>query len=200
MPNWCRTDIIFHGNDTELSALYQHIKQCLSSGADLFDLLCNSAFVNRDVRYHTLELTDYIVTETDNAKFGLILETAWLPRCAIWVDIIKQAGYKTVGFSYCGVEESNGVYHIYDEYGDFNLKYAVDMWLEGDDEGNDLLVEFMDISDYSSDEELRIALQRLLQTKESDLDLLIGQAMTYAFADENSYINIHTYKFLDEPQ
>jgi hypothetical protein len=118
----------------------------------------------------------------------------------MWKAVIESQKYKTVGFSYCAEEPGLEVYEIYDPYGgDFTDKYYIDIFVDGEDEKDEKLMEICDYRDYENDEDLRDALQALLETEEQDLKALIAAAQNYGFKNEDSYLYIHEYNFVDSP-
>jgi hypothetical protein len=130
--------------------------------------------------------------------FQVDTNTAWAPMSKMWVEVIKALGYKTIGFSYQAEECGCELYQTYDPYGEFDDKYYVDCFFDGEDENNRELMVFDDIRYFSTDEQLIEKLQTLLGTEETDLDILKERVKKYPFKSEDSYIFIHEYDILDE--
>ena len=118
----------------------------------------------------------------------------------MWNAVIEAMGYKTVGYSYCAEEPGCEIYEIYDPYGgDFNDKYYIDIFLEGDDLKDKKLDKIDDWRDYTDDDDLRDALQALLETEEQDIKTLIELAQNYDCKNVDSYLYVHEYNFVDAP-
>lgn len=216
MPNWCFTQMIFHGEKEELNDLHSKIEEWTSKNYDengfgvnwLGNVLHGAGLGHRidsdtnhlrcrgDITYLG-ELETF--PDSEEALFRLDVETAWCPMVLMWKAVIEEMKYKSVGFSYCAEEPGCEVYEVYDPSGgDFTDKYYIDIFLEGDDEKDEKLLKLYDYRDYDNDDELRHALQALLETEEEDLKTLIDLAQNYDFKNEYSYLYIHEYNFVDE--
>lgn len=216
MPNWCFTQMIFHGEKEEIDDLHNKIEEWTSKnyrengfghawlgnilyGAGLghkIDSGTNQLRCRGDITY----LGDVeTFKHSSESTFNLDTDTAWAPMCLMWSEVINTQGYKTIGFSYCAEEPGLEVYEVYDPYGDFDDKYYIDIYVCGEDEQNKDLMSIFDTRDYCDDDDLRDALQALLKTDERDLNVLIKLAENYKFKDEDTYLYIHEYTFVDEP-
>lgn len=214
MPNWCFTQMIFHGDIEEIKDFHDKIEEWTSKnyrendfGVNwLGNVLLGAGLGNRidsggdqlrcrgDITY--IGEIDTFQDSTE-ATFNLDTETAWCTMCLMWSEVIKTLGYKTVGFSYCAEEPGCEIYNIYDPYGEWDLQYRMDMYLGGQDFDNEDLLRIWDVQEYSCDETLRIALQALLKTDETDLKILIEAAENYKFASDDSYLYVREYSQLD---
>ena len=217
MPNWCFTQMIFHGEKEEIKDLHEKIEEWTSKnyeengfgvtwlgnilyGAGLGDRLKadNNVLRCRGEITYLGELETF--PDSEEALLKLDVETAWCPMTLMWNAVIEAMGYKTVGFSYCAEEPGCEIYEIYDPYGgDFTDKYYIDIFLEGEDLKDEKLNEIYDWRDYTDDDDLRDALQALLETEEQDVKTLIKLAQNYKFKNEDSYLYVHEYCFVDAP-
>lgn len=214
MPNWCFTQMIFHGEKEEIEDFHNKIEEWTSKNYQKSDFGVN--WLGNIL--HGAGLGHRIDSETDGlrcrgditylgevdtfgdsteATFNLDTETAWVPMCLMWREVINTIGYKTVGFSYCAEEPGWGIYEIYDPYGDYYMEYRVDILLGGQDFENKNLMRIWDTQEYDSDESLTAALQALLKTDESDLKTLIEAAENYKFESDDSFIYIRKYAHVD---
>lgn len=217
MPNWCFTQMIFHGEKEEITDLHNKITEWTSKnyeengfgvnwlgnvlhGAGLGDRIDSSSSKFLRCRGN---ITFFGEVETfkdsTEATFNLDTETAWGPMCLMWKEVIDAMGYKTVGFSYLAEEPGCEVYEVYDPYSDFLDKYHIDIYVDTADEENTELMRIHDRRDYVDDNDLKEALQRFLNTEEEDLKTLIEQIETYPFKSEDTFISVHEYTFVDEP-
>jgi hypothetical protein len=208
--------MIFHGEKEEIKDLHSKIDEWTSKnyqenkfghgwlgnvlhGAGLGGRVnseTNQLHCRGDITYlGDVEMFD----ETDEAVFNLNTETAWSPMCLMWSAVIDAMKYKSIGFSYCAEEPGLEVYEVYDPYGDFRDKYYIDIYVYGEDEQNEGLMELFDIRDYCDDDDLRDALQSFLKSDEQDMKTLIKLAENYKFENKDTYLYIHEYKFVDAP-
>lgn len=214
MPNWCYTQMIFHGEQEEINSFHSKIEEWTSKnyqengfgvnwlgnvlhGAGLGDRIDSGANQLRcrgDITYLG-EVETF--KDSNEATFNLDTETAWCPMIIMWDTIIDTLGYKTIGFSYCAEEPGCEIYEIYDPYGEWDLEYRTDMYLGGQDFDNEDLMQIWNVQEYSCDESLKTALQALLKTDEADLKNLIDAAENYKFASDDSYMYIHKYTQVD---
>ena len=217
MPNWCFTQMIFHGEKEEIKDFHRKIEEWTSKnyqengfgvnwlgnvvhGAGLGNQIDATPSVLRcrgDITY--LGDIDTFGDDSEEAAFNLDTETAWCPMTSMWSEVIKVQNYKTIGFSYCAEEPGCEIYEIYDPYGDFTDRYYIDVFVEGDDLNNKELEQILECREYVDDDELREALQAFLNTDEQNLKTLIQQAENYKFKNEDSYLYIHEYVFVDSP-
>ena len=216
MPNWCFTQMIFHGEKEEIKDFHSKIKEWTSKnyqengfgvnwlgnvlhGAGLghrIDSTTDHLSCRGDITY----LGDVDVFKDSNeATFNLDTDTAWCPMTLMWSEVIKSQNYNSIGFSYSAEEPGYEIYEIYDPYGDFSDKYYIDIFVDGEDINNKKLMQIHDWRDYTDDEDLRDALQALLETEEQDLAVLIEQAENYKFKSEHSFLYVRKYNFVDEP-
>lgn len=213
MPNWCYTNIIFHGEKTEIEDFRQKVDEWTSrilrpsdfKEAWLGNILKGAGLEDRiDAKENGLRCrgsvgyVGEVDGEEDDACFSVDVETAWAPMMSMWVEVIKTLGYKTIGFSYLAEEPGCELYEIYDPYGDFPDTWCVDIFIEGEDLENEKLSKICYERYYESDERLIRSLQTLLDTEETDLDILIKKSERYPFKDEDSYIYVHKYETVDE--
>ncbi len=216
MPNWCFTQMIFHGEKEELNDLHSKIEEWTSKnydengfGVNWLGNVLHGAGLGHQIDSDTDHLRcrgdiTYLgeletFPDSEEALFRLDVETAWCPMVLMWKAVIEEMKYQSVGFSYCAEEPGCEIYEIYDPYGgDFTDKYYIDIFLEGDDEKNEKLLKLYDYRDYDNDDELRDALQALLETEEEDLKTLIDLAQNYDFKNEYSFLYVREYKFVDE--
>ena len=216
MPNWCFTQMIFHGEKEEIKDLHSKIEEWTSKNyrengfghgwlgnvlhgagfGDRIDSGANQLRCRGDITY--LGEVDTF-EESDEATFNLDTETAWAPMCLMWSEVIDSLDYKTVGFSYCAEEPGLEIYETYDPYGDFSDKYYIDIYICGEDEQNKALMEIFDTREYCDDDDLRDALQKLLKTDENDMKTLIKLAENYEFKNNDTYLYVREYYFVDEP-
>lgn len=216
MPNWCFTQIIFHGEREEIEDLHKKIEEWTSKNYDKSDFghrwlgnVLHGAGLGHRVDSITNRLRcrgdiAYIgevdtFGGSDEATFVLDTETAWGPMCLMWSEIIKAQNYKSIGFSYKAEEPGCEIYEVYDPYGDFWEKYYIDIYLEGDDLQNEKLREIYDVRYYEDGDDLKAELQAILETDEDDLKTLIHNAESFKFKNEDSYLYIHEYEFVDAP-
>ncbi|MBP0959207.1 MAG: hypothetical protein J5992_03690 [Oscillospiraceae bacterium] len=212
MANWCFTTMCFHGNAEELTDLYNKIHEWTKMNEENSERkdrwlgnIIQGAGLNDDLYrcrgfvdcIYDLEITD--PSDDMGAVFYMSSETAWGPLCSFWPDVIEKMGYKTIGFSYIAEESNMGVFVIYDNYGDFSIVHDIDIWVEGEDKNNPILMELSENHEFESDEDIKAILQKLLKTDEDDLNTLIYQAENYDFEDEDSFLSVHTYTRVDEP-
>ena len=214
MPNWCFTQIIFHGNKTEIEDFHKKVTEWTSEslaksdfgniwlgnilvGAGLGDRIDSGPTMLRC--RGTLSYIDEIEDDgEDNAIFRVDTETAWAPMTLMWKAVIDKLEYKTIGFSYMAEEPGCEVYEIYDPYGDYDEHYYVDVFIDGEDCENESLQRLDNSRYFASDETLVYALQKLLNTEETNIATLIKQAESYPFKNEDSYISVHKYDIVDE--
>lgn len=217
MPNWCFTQMIFHGEQNEMRDFYSKIHEWTSQNYQengfgpmwLGNVLHGAGLGNRiDV-----EGPDWlrcrgsitfiggldVLKGSDEALFNLDMETAWAPMTRMWSEVVKHLGYKSIGFSYHADEPGCEVYETYDPYGDFPEEYYVDIFVEGEDNNNMALMQIYETREYLDDDSLRIALQEFLETDETDLSALMKSAENYNFENEDTYLYIHKYDFVDAP-
>lgn len=218
MPNWCYTQIIFHGSKTEIEDFHAKIIEWTSHGnpksvcsgfgpgwlgnilysVDLEDRI--DADENRIRCRGTLEyIEDVEVISEDEATFYIDTETAWVPMTIMWSETIKALKYETIGFSYMAEEPGCELYEIYDPYGDFVEEYRVDMYLGGDDVDDAKLQVFRNIDYFPTSDELKVALKELLESENDDIFDLICAAEKYPLKDKRSYIHIGKYARVTEP-
>ena len=214
MPNWCYTQMIFHGEKEEIDDLHNKIEEWTSKNYQendfgptwLGNVLHGAGLGHRidsggDQLRCRGDITYFGDVETfkdsNEATFNLDTETAWCPMVLMWNEIIDTLGYKTVGFSYCAEEPGCEIYDIYDPYGEWDVQYRMDMYLGGQDFDNPDLIRIWDVQEYSCDESLREALQALLKTDETDLKILIKAAEDYNFASDDSFLYVREYSQVD---
>lgn len=213
MPNWCYTNIIFHGDKTEIEDFRSKVDEWTSKilrpsdfkEAWLGNILEGAGLGDRiDSTENGLRCRGWInyIGEIeygeDDACFLVDTETAWAPMMKMWAEVIKTLGYKTIGFSYQSEEPGMALYETYDPYGDFPEQWYVDIFIEGEDLNDKKLMELYDDRWYSTESGLKIALQTLLDSEEDDLKTLIDKAEKYPFKNEYSFIVVHQYEIVDE--
>jgi len=214
MPNWCSTQIIFHGRKDEIKGLHKKINEwtressCetdfgrywlgnILRGAGLGDridvedgLRCRGA-----IEY----VGDVTVFSDTDATFDIVTETAWGPMMKMWMEVIEACYYKSVGFSYMAEEPGCELYEVYDPYGDFDDAYYVDMYLAGDDELDDNLRKLESERYFTSEEQLMNVLKELLgklDDEDETIESLINQVENYPFEDEDSYVRVYAYNYI----
>lgn len=210
MPNWCFTQMIFHGEKEEIEDFHSKIKEWTSKNYQengfghcwLGNVLHGAGLGHRiDSETDMLRCRGDItyLGEVDETTFNLDTETAWCPMTFMWSEVINSQNYKSIGFSYCAEEPGCEIYEIYDPYGDFDDKYYIDIFVDDADLENKGLMHIHDWRDYTDDDDLRDALQAFLETDEPDLKTLINLAENYKFKSEDSYLYVHEYAFVDSP-
>lgn len=214
MPNWCFTQMIFHGEKEEINDFHKKIEEWTSKNFEengfgvnwLGNVLHGAGLGHRiDSVTHGLRCRGDItfLGEVDTFKnsneacFNLDTETAWCPMILMWSEVIKAMNYKTVNFSYMAEEPGCEIYQVYDPYGDFDEKYYIDVFVDSADEENKDLMRLYDSRYFSNDDELRNALQLFLKTEERDIESLIKLAEDYEFKSEDSYLYVHKYDYVD---
>lgn len=216
MPNWCFTQMFFHGEKEEIKDFHSKIKEWTSKnyqengfgvnwlgnvlhGAGLghrIDSITDQLRCRGDITYlGEVEMFG----EANSATFLLDTETAWEPMTNMWSEVINSQGYKTIVFSYRAEEPGCEVYEIYDPYEYFSDKYYIDIFVDTPDTENKELMYLNDWRDYTDDDDLRDALQELLNTDESNLKTLIELAEKYEFKSEDSYLYVREFTFVDSP-
>lgn len=216
MPNWCFTNIIFHGSKSEIEDFHNKIEKWTSQnpwnagfGNDwLGNVLIGAGFEDRidsesdrircrgSITFMEVDSCD----DSDEALLYVDTETAWAPMCKMWEEVINKLEYKTIGFSYIAEEPGMAVYEICDPYGDFPDRYYIDIYLEEEDEQNEALMKIYDDRYYTTEEEIVKALQKLLETEETDYKTLVDKAEAYPFKHIYSYLYIHKYEVVDGPE
>ena len=210
MPNWCYTQINFHGNKNEIMDLHSKIDRWTSQelrksdfGASWLGNILQGAGLGYEIDRGVLRcrgsvtyLSDIDISSDEDATFGISTETAWAPNCLMWSEVIKVQGYKTIGFSYQAEECGMEVYETFDNYGDFPEKFYVDGYYEWEDKSPELDT-LLDTKYYTRDDDLITNLQAFLHTQETDLTKLIDMAHSYNFKNEDSYLRINEYAFVD---
>lgn len=214
MPNWCYTQIVFHGNYNEITDFHQKITEYTSKnlipngfgspwlgnvlgGVGLKDRIDHPDPVLRIRCRGSMNYISDVETFPGSATFYIDTETAWAPMVQMWVEVIKALKYETVKFSFIAEEPNMEIYEIYDPCGDYVEKYYVDIWLGDEDENNEAFDILLANRYYDSDEALKEALQKLLDTHGEGLKVLIDKAEKYDFKDEDSYIRIHEFTRLE---
>lgn len=136
MPNWCWTNIIFHGHKNELQDLRSHIEKWTSEnlelngfgtnwlgnivyGAGLGDRIDNGQNNRIRCRGSLVYMSEVLVYTDEDSELMIRTETAWTPMVRMWDEIFNIMGYKTIGFSFQSEEESMSEFLVYDPYGDF---------------------------------------------------------------------------------
>ena len=213
MPNWCFTKIIFHGDKKEITDFHDKIDKWSTEAFHpngfgpnwLGNILYRVGLGDRvDARENGIRCrgsiiyVDDVEVNSEDATLFIEVETAWSPMLKMWVETIKTLDYKTIGFSYLAEEIGMELYEIYDPYGDFPESYYVDTYLEGEDENNDKLCTLQDWIYYSSEEDLVTNLQKVLETDEKELSVLIEKVENYPFKDDSSYVSVHKYERISE--
>ena len=215
MPNWCFTHMVFHGNKKEIEELHAKIEEWTSKslkpngfGNNWLGNIIIGAGLGEHIDSETdrircrgeLEYVSDVESVSDEeAYFEIDQYTAWAPMCALWSAVIDKLEYKSIGYSYIAEEPGMQIYEIYDPYGDFPDSYYVDVWLEDADQKNDALMKIYDDRYYADEKSIIEALQKLLNTEETDYMVLKDKAENYPFADKNSYLIINEYDIVDEP-
>lgn len=217
MPNWCFTQMIFHGEKEEIKDFHSKIEEWTSKnyqengfGVNWLGNVLHGAGLghridsNADHLRCRGDITFLGPVETfkdsTEAIFNLDTETAWCPMTLMWSEVISAMCYKSIGFSYSAEEPGCEIYEIYDPYGDFSdEKYYVDIYVDNADTSNENLMRIDGWRCYGDDDHLRSVLQALLDTEEQDLKILIDQAQNYKFKSEDTYLYIHEYDFVDSP-
>lgn len=214
MPNWCYTQIIFHGSKNEIEDFHNKIhdwtsREYVKTDFDvnwLGNILHGAGLGDRiDAKTNCIRCRGSIsyienveVFSDVDATFYVNTETAWAPMIKMWLETIKILDYKTIGFSYLAEEPGAELYQIYDPYGDFeSVKYYVDCFIDGEDLNDDKLNRALSCFGYfESDDALEQYLMSFLEPG-GTLDDLINSAKNYPFKDESSYICIHEFERLD---
>ena len=218
MANCCFTQIMFHGNKTEIEDFHKKINDWTADGVSkgrntgfgdpwLGNILYGVGLENRiDAEKDTIRCRGSLIYVDDvhefsdtEAVFYVETETAWCPMIVMREETIKTLNYESIGFSYLAEEPGCGLFEIYDQYGDFSEKWYVHTFLNGADRGNKKLAAFEDCITYHSDGVLKENLMSLLnvESEEIDLDALVDMVKDYKFEDEYSYISIHKYERVD---
>lgn len=213
MPNWCYTNIIFHGDKTEIEDFRSKVDGWTNKilrpsdfkESWLGNVLTGAGLGDRiDAEENGLRCRGSVgyVGEVeygeDEAYFNVETETAWVPMMKMWVEVIKTLGYKTIGFGYQSEEPGCELYVVHDPYGDFPDKWVIDMFIEGEDLEDEKAMRLYDDRYYTDDDSIRLELQKLLDVEEEDLETLIEKARHYPFKNEDSYICIHQYEIVNE--
>lgn len=214
MPNWCFTQMIFHGAKEEIKDFHSKIEEWTSKnyqengfgvnwlgnvlhGAGLGDRI-NSDVDSLRCRGNITYLGEVETFKgSTEATFNLDTETAWCPMTLMWSEVIITLGYKTIGFSYCAEEPGFEIYDIYDPYRDFDMKYRVDMYVGGQDFENKELMQIYDTQEYCDDDSLKEALQAFLKTDNTNLNSLIEAAENYKFESDDSFFYVRKYAHVD---
>lgn len=217
MPNWCFTNMTFHGNKKEIEDFHAKIEEWTSKellkngfGNDwLGNILIGAGLGDRidaadsDIpircRGDIIYFGEVEIVSDEAATFDLEQETAWAPMCALWTEVINKLGYESIGYSYIAEEPGMEIYEICDPYGDFPDRYYIDIYLEEEDEKNEALMEIYNTRYYTEEEDIVDALQGLLNTDETDFKVLKEKAENYQFANEHSYLLVYKYDVVDEP-
>lgn len=210
MPNWCSTYFNFHGSVEEITDFHTKLNEWMNKnfietgfkevwlGNLLYGVgLEKTIDVDDDSRIRCRGWVEYI-GDIDNlgdeAVFQVDTNTAWAPMIKVWTETIKALKYKTVGFSYMAEESGMELYEIWDPYGDFPDRYYIDYYLEGEDGKNEELIRNLEaIRHTATDEEIVAGLQKILNTKITDLEKLMIEISHYPFKDDDSYIYVYKY-------
>ena len=207
MPNWCFTQMIFHGDKEEIKDFHNKIEEWTSKihqengfGVNWLGNVLHGAGLGHRIDSDTDGLRcrgsiTYLgdidtFKDSDEATFNLDTDTAWAP---MWTAVIESQNYESIGFSYCAEEPGFQIYDIYDPYGDFDMKYRVDMYVGGQDFENRGLMKIYDTQEYYSDDSLKTALQAFLKTDVSSLESLIEAAENYKFESDDSFFYVRKY-------
>lgn len=204
MPNWCFTDYVFHGDKDEITKLYKTIFDATSKtftktdfgenwlGNVLYECgLENEIDKGLRCRGEITYLGEIVkLDSTDNSyQLSLQTETAWNYMPKMWLAIIKSLELKTVKFTFCAEECLSETYAIYDPYGfgDFPEEYIIEYCTPAAEE-----------TEYLTEQGAINLLQELLNSKISDINLLISMAEDYNLQSENYFINVHKYEIVSE--
>lgn len=154
MPNWARTEYVFHGPEAEIKTLKNLVEYATSEafaktpeyvesdfGSDwLGNLACAQGkrdYINSDPRYKCRGWLYYNEEDQeDEQSLHLTTETAWSYMEDYFDVILENADPKNITYSFYCVEEGNGLFVIHnaDDYTDFEDKIMVDSCIEGDSE------------------------------------------------------------------
>lgn len=207
MPNWCYTQINFHGERTELEDFRNKLEELVTTylipngfgtnwlGNVLHGVGLGDRVNAEENRLYCRGCVTYIgeLLDGEDSCFTINTETAWAPCIRMWVNVIEKLGYNTVDFSFQAEEIGMQLFVSYDPYGEFNEMYYVDVWLEDRDMTNEKLIQLYDNRYYDSDDALIQDLQKILDTEESNLQTLIDRIEHYQFKDSDSYISVNKY-------
>ena len=195
MPNWCFTEIkIYHNNKNELKTFYELIQKWTSTNYMkngfglqwLGNIVGNSGIgtinkgQNTDLScrgtLNDIELNeDYIYLSTD---------TAWEPMLQMWLKLIKKYLPNSESMLYYSAEEPGCELYITNDP-DLVNKYNVIVW---------------DIEDFDSEytiteNSLKEKLQKLLNTKETNINTLIQILQESEFSQD---VYIHQWEYVNE--
>jgi hypothetical protein len=210
MPNWCFTDFVFHGNNNEITDFRNKLAEYTSKNymkngfgpSWLGNILCGAGLgdhIDSKVdgircRGNVLFIDDVECRDNESTLY-ISTQTAWVPMVSMWTRVIETLNYESIRFTFRAEEPGCDLYVKYDPLGDFvGEKYYVDTLLCGEDASNDDLRRLQDTCYYASYEHLVKDLQTLLKTESRNVKNLIAEAHLYKFADEDSYVSIHTYE------
>ena len=210
MPNRCYTVLVFHGNDKEITDFRYKLEEYTSKNymengfgpTWLGNVLCGAGLGDHiDSKVDCIRcrgavewIDDIESNGDDDSMLRVAMTSAWSPAISMWTRVISALKYETIIFTFCAEEPGCELYAKYDPLGDFDDKYYVDTLLCGEDGNNKDLCRIQDTRYYASDEHLIEDLQRLLESTEVNIKNLIAKAHMSTFADEDSYISIHTYE------
>lgn len=138
---------------------------------------------------------------TDSA-FNIITETAWIPMLVMWDKVIEALNLETVWFN-CFAEESGcEIYSVYDPYNEIDTEYVVEEYFDGEDydsiyiDVDNPLCTLVDLHKVNS-EDIIFYGQKILNTDEKDLGIIIDKLENMEFKNENSYLRIHPIVRMD---
>lgn len=214
MPNWCFTQMIFHGEKKDIEDFHNKIEEWTSKnyeengfGVNWLGNVLHGAGLGHTIDSKTdglrcrgdITFLGEVETfeDSNEATFNLDTETAWCPMTLMWNKVIEAMNYKSIGFSYMAEEPGCEIYEVYDPYGDFTEEYYIDIFADGEDENNKNLMKLFDLRYFNSEDDLKKSLQTLLETEEQDLNTLIKLAENYKFESEDSYLYVHKYDYID---
>lgn len=214
MPNWCFTTIIFHGNKDEIEKLHWNINEWTMQNLKpngfgrwwLGNILCGAGLGDRidseENRIRCRGVIEYIgeVEQDDEltATLSIQTETAWAPMVKMWDEVFEVMGYESIDYSFQSEEEGMSEYFIHDPFGDFVDRYYIDIYLEGKDFHDPKLNKVRMYPYISNQSHMIEFMQEILDTDETDYDILLEGIKNYPFKDENSYINIHEHKWVEK--
>ena len=187
MPNWCYSNItIYHNDEEKLKAFFNKIeewrkKPFKENDFDTYTLgwlgniVGNSGLAEWKARENGRE--DFVPNiacrgslqtfELDGNRININTETAWVPMLDMWQRLVDKY-LPDADIWYTAEESGCGLYCTNDP--DVIGKYYIDLWESPD--------EFIkETSEYEATEDYTIKfLQRVLKTKESDIQKLLKMA------------------------
>ena len=192
MPNWCSTNITIHSDkENELKNLYEKIK--LWTSKDYMEngfghtwlgnivLGAEIGTVDTDVKTDVRCRGNIVYMDYQDGQIVIDTETAWVPMLDIWRKVLEKF-LPDAQLFYVADEPGCELHCSNDAY--YNNLYYVDAF------------DFEeDVSQYDASPDYVIKLlQRLLKSKETNIDTLLSLFYESDYADN---INIHKWEYDD---